>query len=209
VEGHRPRVPRIAPGRRAVASGQGRGHLRIETAGGPRCPGELAPPAGFGLGRGKNPPPEPVEDDAAPVDQTLPGLPPDRGRGGFVGIGSGGGEVGRRLILGLRPEAAGVGEDDAVAADHPQARVGPLLHACQEGLGAAGVQRTLLGERRGEDAPLLHHGPLLRHQKLRLVNIQIEEAGGRQEDQQQVERQEAGGEPREVVALHPPSSLHR
>ena len=92
--------------------------------------------------------------------------------------------------------------------DHAQPRFRLLAQPDQHRLGVGGLERPLLGEGGGQDATLLHHGPLLGVEELALVDVKIAHPGRGQEDEEEVEGQEPDGDPGAEAAdpRHPASS---
>jgi hypothetical protein len=64
-------------------------------------------------------------------------------------------------------------------------------------LGSPRIDLVHAGQRRGEQASLLHHRLLLRAQELALVGVERQQPGGGQEHEQHIERQEADRDARQ------------
>ena len=90
---------------------------------------------------------------------------------------------------------------------HPRVPVPTLRH--RDGVHRRGVERGYGGSDGGQDARLVDHRPLLRLEEVPLVGVETQQSGKRKERQQDVERQEADGNPRRRLSQDRPPAATR
>jgi len=81
-------------------------------------------------------------------------------------------------------------------ASYPQTRVAPSTETVEHVPRPGSIEDIPVAERRRQQARLLHHPSLLGVEQPILVDVEIQDARHRQEDHQQVERQQAQADPR-------------